>query len=253
MPPFDLAQHLQGVERLAHVLGGGDLHHPDQAQAGVDVDHGPVGGADQGHVGVALAVGVERMGQPVVVLDLLLEHHPGRRLGHGHVDRAARAGGDAAVDDRQCFGVDAVAAADLGQQRGAHGQARLLDRAPGHPGLAAGRGRAGRADGRVGRGQQDVVDAEDTAGDLLGQRHEPLADLGRRAGDGGQAVGEPAPGRRAVHVALGVHQILEPDREADAPANVLGIGGAAGAPGPRHRLDARPRRRRASAGRRLRG
>ena len=74
---LDLAHGLGGVEDAAHVLGGGDVSHSHQAQVGVHVHGGPVGGAGERHVGVALAVLVQRLGGGVVVL------HAGGRVSEG--------------------------------------------------------------------------------------------------------------------------------------------------------------------------
>ena len=65
---LDLAGHLQRVQHLADVLRGGEVHDAHEPELGVDVDDGPVRGARERHVGVALAVGVERVREPVVVL-----------------------------------------------------------------------------------------------------------------------------------------------------------------------------------------
>ena len=73
-PALDLAGHLQRVEHPADVLRGGEVHDAHQTELGIDVDDGAVRGARERHVRVALAVGVERMREPVVVL-------------LGHVDR----------------------------------------------------------------------------------------------------------------------------------------------------------------------
>ena len=71
-----------GDGHVGHVEGGGD--HvvgeggvADQAQVGVSIDGGPVGGAGERHVGVALAVLVQRLGGGVVVL------HAGGRVSEG--------------------------------------------------------------------------------------------------------------------------------------------------------------------------
>ena len=58
-------------------------------------------------------------------------------------------------------------------------------------------------------------------------RDEPLADLGGGELQRGDAVGEPAPRRRVVVEALGVHQVLDRHAPADAAPDVPGVGGAA--------------------------
>ena len=57
---LELAEQLERVQDPADVLGGGEVDQADEAELGVDVDHGPVGGEGERHVGVALAVVVER-------------------------------------------------------------------------------------------------------------------------------------------------------------------------------------------------
>ena len=97
----------------------------------------------------------------------------------------------------------------------AHRLARGLDRAAGHVGLARGRGRAGRADARVGGEHRDALDAELGARDLRLHRDEALADLGRRGVDLDErlaAVDRQAHARgRVVVEALGEADVLEAD------------------------------------------
>ena len=81
MPPSIWPSTRQRVERPADVLRGGDLDDLDEAELGVDVDDGAVGDERERRVAVALAVLVELLGRPVVVLDGLLERDAGRRLG----------------------------------------------------------------------------------------------------------------------------------------------------------------------------
>ena len=151
-------------------------------------------------------------------------------------------------------------AADVLEQPLAHRPAGGVDGAAAHPRLARRRRRAGRADRGVDRLQHDDVDAEHGAGDLLGDRDEALPDLGRGELERGDAVGEPAAGRRVVVEALGVHQVLDRHAPADAAPDVADVGGQpgaarAGASGRRRRRrrgDA-DRRRPASAARPSRG
>ena len=138
--------------------------------------------------------------------------------------------------------------ADVLEQPLAHGAAGGVDGAAAHPRLARRRRRPGRADLRVDRLEHDVVDAEHGAGDLLGDRDEPLADLGRGELQRGHAVGEPAARRRVVVEALGVHQVLDRHAPADAAADVPDVGGEPGAAGQAHRVAIGRRRRPASSG-----
>ena len=67
MPPSIWPDDLGGVQHPADVLAGGDLDDPHEAEVGVDVDDGPVGGEGEADVGVALAPLVEGHGGPVAV------------------------------------------------------------------------------------------------------------------------------------------------------------------------------------------
>jgi hypothetical protein len=77
----------------------------------------------------------------------------------------------------------------------------------------------GRSDRGVGGTQDDLVDAEGAAGDLLREGDEPLADLGAGAVHGRERlrVGaelEAYPGGGVVLEPLGEHQVLDADRDA---------------------------------------
>ena len=65
---LDLPGHLERVEHPADILRGREVHDPHQAELGIDVDDRAVRRARERHVRVALAVGVEWMREPVVVL-----------------------------------------------------------------------------------------------------------------------------------------------------------------------------------------
>ncbi len=87
----------------------------------------------------------------------------------------------------------------------------------------------------------DVVDAEDRAGDLPGDRDETLADL-----DGCELQRHPwrpvdelqaAPGSRVVVETLGVHQVLHRHAPADSSPHVTYIGRQPGAAGESHRIE----------------
>ena len=85
---LDLAGDLHGVEHLADVLAGRHLHDPHQPEVDVDVDDRPVGGEGVAHVGVALALVVERLGEAVLVHGRRLEGRRPGGLGHREVDPA---------------------------------------------------------------------------------------------------------------------------------------------------------------------
>ena len=118
-----------------------------------------------------------------------------RRVGHRHA-LAAHGVDDVGAFDRQPHRVDTDAGGDVLEEALAHRPARHVGRAARHPGLARRRRRPRRPDRGVGRLEHDFVDAEDVAGDLRGDRHEPLTDLGGRELERHGAVGEPAAGGR---------------------------------------------------------
>src|SRR5205814_3511756 len=107
--------------------------------------------------------------------------------------------------------------------------ARRLNRAPRHDRLATSRrgprGSHGGVDGR----DDEVGDGEDGPCNLLDEGHEPLSDLRGRARDGHDATVDATARDRTVHVALRVHEVLEPDGESDAAADVTGTSRASGA------------------------
>ena len=221
MPPSIWPSTRQRVERTPDVLRGGDLHHLDQPELGVDVDDGAVGDERERRVAVALAVLVEFLGRRVVVLDGLVERR--RR-------RVASATGSRQPDTVSTTSV----AVD---RRGAAGRRRAT-----RPTCSNSRSRTVRhaastapplihvwrdADVEpaeptcgVDAVEHDVVDAEDRAGDLRGDRDEPLADLGGGELQRGDAVGEAAAGGRVVVEPLGVHQVLDRHAPADAAHDV---------------------------------
>ena len=68
MPPSIWPVTCSGFSTLPDVLGGREVHDAHEPELGIDVDDGPVRGARERHVRVALPVGVERVREPVVEL-----------------------------------------------------------------------------------------------------------------------------------------------------------------------------------------
>src|SRR5207253_7704849 len=63
---LDLAHHALRIERAADVLGHRELHHPDQAEVGIDLDHRTRGPEGKAHMRIALAIRVELSGRAVM-------------------------------------------------------------------------------------------------------------------------------------------------------------------------------------------
>ena len=250
---LDLAERpAERVEGPADVLGRGDLDHAHQAEVGVDVDHGAVGGARDRHVGVALAVGVERLGRAVLeALGGLEDPRPGQPTSGTPTSTAPDDRHDPAVDDVEV----------------AHRPPRSRRRRRAGPGSRTARHAFSTAPPDIHVWRLADVDPAEPIDVSAGatstsstpstvraicwhERHEPLTDLGAAH----VTVARPSTSRqravRVVVVALGVHQVLEADREADAAAHVGGVGRAPGAAGTGHRVVVVDRRR-ASAARRV--
>ena len=232
---LDLPDHGQRVERPADVLRRGHLDDLDESQLGVDVDDGAMGDEGERRVAVALAVLVQLLGRAVVELDGLVEGH----AGSGGVDGAAPRVDlidDLGSVDGQAVDVDPAFGGDVLEQPLAHRLTRRVHRAAAHPGLARSRRRPGRPDGGVDRVEQHDVDAEDAAGDLLGDGDEPLPNLRSRELQGRHPVDEPAARRGVVVEPLGVHEVLDRDTPPDATAHVTDVGGQPGTARQSHRI-----------------
>mgnify|MGYP000193378949 CR=1 FL=1 len=80
-PSFDLAEDRHRVERLPDVLGGVDVHDPNQAEFRVDVHDHPVGGDREACVDPALSGGVGRLGGGVAVAPVALQWAVGEQTG----------------------------------------------------------------------------------------------------------------------------------------------------------------------------
>ena len=235
-PTFDLAEHGQRIECPSHVLRRGDLDDLHEAQLGIDVDDGAMGHEGERRVAVALAVLVEIFGRRMAVLDGLVDHDAGARLGDRNPPTGHRVENIDAVDG-QAHRIDIVDPPDMLEQPLAHGSTRRVHRSPAHPGLSRGRCGSGRADLGVDAIEHDVVDAENRAGDLRCDRDEPLADFRRGELQRDHPVGKSTPGRRVVVEPFGVHQVLDGHTPADAADDVAALGGATGATRQSHHVD----------------
>ena len=204
---LDLALDRERVDRLADVLRRPDPDEPCEAELDVDLGDDAHRRDREGDVralgGDLAGLGIERR-RPRVAVDAL--------------------------------DVDLSSAAPLPLlERRAAGE---LDRAGRHPGHPRGGRRAGRSDGgRAGLGKRHVVGAELRAGDLEDHVRDALSDLGRRAVDLGGAVrAQDHAGGRVVVEALGVADVLEAHREADAASHALAARRVARAAGEADRL-----------------
>ena len=198
MPPSTWPIGGAGVQDPAHVLAGGHLHDAHEAQVGVDVDHGAVGGERERHVGVALAIVVEgvgrrcwysrtvppsassrssaRAGRPRRPRAAPSRPPPGSRRGPGRPSTPGRAATRASNSARTAWHAAWTAPPAIQVWRAAQ-----VD--PADP------------IGGVGRGRSTPTTPARCAGDLLGQGDEPLAHLGRRARTVATAPSRPASSR----------------------------------------------------------
>ena len=114
------------------------------------------------------------------------------------------------------------------QDGGPHGLAGRLHRAPGHVGLPGRRRRAAGADGGVLRVDDDPLDPELGAADLLLDGDQALADLGGGGVHGRDRLAaghlQPHPRGRVVVEALGEADVLVGDGVADAADDALAVG-----------------------------
>ena len=253
---LDLAEHRQRVERPPDVLGGGDLHHLHQPELGVDVDHGAVGDEGERRVAVALAVLVEVLGRAVVVLDGLVEG-AARRWPRRPARAARRSTSTTSVpsiDERSGSTPCAAPTCSNSRSRTARQAAstapplihvwRDADVEPAEPIVG------------VDRSSTTSSTPSIDAGDLRRRcvtKPWPTSAVANFSVATPSA--QPAPRRRVVVEALGVHQVLDRHAPADAAHDVAGVGGAAGAAGQAHRVavGAADRLGRAAAARRSRG
>ena len=256
MPPSIWPSTRQRVERPPDVLRRGDLHDLDQPELGVDVDDGAVGDEGERRVAVALPVLVEVLGRAVVVLDGLVERARRRWRRRPAMRRSPIESTTSAPSIDEPQRVDAVRRADVLEQPLAHGPAGGVDGAAAHPRLARRRRRAGRADRRCrsarARRRRRRAPCGRSAAAIVTK---PCPTSRRGELQRGDAVGEPAAGRRVVVEALGVHEVLDRHAPADAAPDVADVGGEPGAAGQAHRVAVVPadRRRPAAAARRSRG
>ena len=165
----------------------------------------------------------------MAIVGRLVDHQTGARLGDRHAQRSVGAH-HVGSHDFERLDLDRVALGNRIEQPGTHRPTGGIDRAARHPRLARRGGRPRRVDRGVDRFEHHVGHAEARAGDLLGQRDEPLADLGGRELEGRDPVGQAAPGSRVVVESLGVHEVLDRHAEAHAASHVRGIGREAHSP-----------------------
>ena len=151
MPPSIWPIDRQRVEGPADVLGGGDLHDLHQAELEVDVDDGPMGDEGERRVAVALAVLVELLGGPVVVLDGLLERAGRRWPRPPGTRRSPNVSTTSVPSTTRRSGSSPWWPADVLEELLAHGPAGGVDRTARHPRLARRRRGPGRADRGVHR------------------------------------------------------------------------------------------------------
>ena len=191
------------------VLDGVDLHHPEQAQFPVHVDHGPVCGEGEVHVddrpgpGPVRLLGL-RVVEPGVVLDVL----PAYQVPH-------RGYQDAVLPDS--LPVEFVSPSPLQGYLAGH-PGRFHHRSPGHLGLAGSRGGARRPDlGGVVVVDDHVLDTQDGAGDLGARHSETLAHLDRGGVHLHSERRDHDPGLRVVVETGREAQVLEADGITDPP------------------------------------
>ena len=190
MPPSIWPMTAERVQHPADVLGGGDLDHPDQPELLVDVDDGPVRGEGEATVRVALPVLVERLGRRVVELPVA-STGPARRASASDTLRVPSLVGHLAVAEHHVGRLEVAVEGrpledDLADRRRRPSAPRRRSSTSG-----ATRDVEPAEPTWVSAGCSTTsLDPEHRAGDLLGERHEALADLGGGDVHGGHpAVG----------------------------------------------------------------
>ena len=242
--PFELSLHALRVDGPPHLGHGGHLHHADQPQLLVDLDHGALRGEGELRVRIALAVLVEGRGGAVV-------------MDGAFGDRFVQEVGD--PPDRGPVGEDLAvlqgeppARVLVPRSRADPLEQAFPDRGAGHLGGASGherlpgrRRRPGRPHERVRVSNHHVLDSELGPGDLGHHRVQPLAVVDARAVQlGHRAAGSVRQGdhdlRRIVE-ALAVGDVLVPHGEPHSPADALAVGDVPGAAGQGDRVAVRAR------------
>ena len=83
----------------------------------------------------------------------------------------------------------------------------------------------------VDRVENDLVDTEQRASDLLGEHDETLTNFGGGELQRDDSIVDATAGRRVVVEALAVHEVLDADTPAHSAADVMTVGGASAAAG----------------------
>ena len=203
-------------------MGGGDLHHSEEPELRVDIDHRPVRGEREGRVAVPLAVLVELGGRRVMELSGVLVLTALESAGNG--DERSPVGHDPLPLDGEELPVHIVLGGRRVEDLRGDATAGLEDRSSRHPGLTRGRGRTGRPDGGVDGLERHVGYPEFGPSDLERDGDEALTDLGGREFQTRPTVPDDAPRGGEVVEALGVHQVLDRHRHAN-PAHHTVIAG----------------------------
>ena len=208
---LDLTSHRLGVQSLAHVLGGVDLHHRDETQLGVHVDDGAM--ARNRKVGMdhstALLVRplcrwVAENGSflPTLVDQLIHRHHQTSLIRDAFITQLVAS----------VVGEDSVPQPRGGRQRGPTAHLRLPRRRCGPSG----------PDGRrVHVNHTGTRHAERRSSDLSQHRDQTLADFDGGSLDYGPVGGESDPCLGIVVRALRKPQILDTEGISDPPLHVL--------------------------------
>src|SRR5437016_7888022 len=207
---LDLPQHALRVERATDVLRDGQLHHPDQTELGVDLDHCPRRAEGEGNVRIALPVRVELAGGTMMK--------------------------DAGGFDRPAQRLHSALPLDLG----AHRLAGELNGPTRHHRLPRGGTGTRGPDRGIGLADQDTVDAEFAADNLRDDRIQALTDLDR----GRLHLCEPSltvdrhphPRLGGVVEAFAVAEVLVADGHADTAPERFSVADVAGAPRQQHRV-----------------
>ena len=214
--PFDLADHLHGVESPAHILSRVDPNHTHEPEFGIYIDDRPMGRNAEIDVYVSLAVLIRLIGVRMTESRLTYDRSALTQLCPG--------GHQAPVAPNTLI-VEVVATHPL-QGSGPGFQRCLLHRTAGHLCLPRRGGRTCRPDvGGVVPHDLDLLHGEHAASNLHQNRDHALSDLGRCRMHP-RTLGRELDARiRVVVETLRKRQVLDPNRVADPPDERRGRGG----------------------------